>query len=169
MYVPVHTSRYLLRPSVSLSLERSGQARSSISNVSSSPSLFLLCLSVESLSARATFDLYAHKSRFAAAIQATKAATRYRVAALQFPHHTLCSPFRSRQRSAFLHSFLIPFNILILISSPPLTLCSLFGHFFSFSPFRKLRLFAHRCCIVLHFSSVDLGRNSSMKTASRIK
>lgn len=76
-----HT-RYLLRPSVSLSLERSGQARSSISNVSSSPSLFLLCLSVESLSARATFDLYAHKSRFAAAIQATKAATRYRVAAL---------------------------------------------------------------------------------------
>jgi len=76
------------------------------------PSSLGLCLSGESLSARrvqATFDLYAHKSRSAAAIRRPSGNARsYRVA-LQFPRHALCSPFHPRQTPVRVSSTLASF------------------------------------------------------------
>jgi len=103
------------------------------------PSSLRLYLSGESLSARrvqATFDLYAHKSRSAAAIRRPSGNARsYRVA-LQFPRHALFSPFHPRQTLfGFLPLWLPPLDVVSFLSSDlaplaPVTCVQFFAHIY---------------------------------------
>lgn len=87
-------------------------------------SLFPLCLSAESLSARATFDLYAHKSRSAAAIYGRPKRQR----AIELPLYSfLTTPF------------VLPFGLVnVPVSSTTLLLPLQHPHPHQFAPFDSL-------------------------------